>query len=143
MELPGFTFLHRYRKGSHFADIVAESTGRQARDIKSQADELGDLGLVAEKSRSTQRTLGFGTGASGGALTMATAGGGKVGGKGQHTLRSIYEAFRAIAAEVEGRRPPKDLDFPTIDDGVEGMAFIATVVRSSQRGAKWLKFPPA
>ena len=57
---------------------------------------------------------------------------------------NIYlEAFRAIAAEVEGRRPPKDLDFPTIDDGVEGMAFIATVVRSSQRGAKWLKFPPA
>jgi predicted dehydrogenase len=55
---------------------------------------------------------------------------------------NIYlEAFRAIAAEVEGKRQPKDLDFPTIDDGVEGMAFIETVVKSSQRGAKWLKFP--
>ncbi len=57
---------------------------------------------------------------------------------------NIYlEAFRAIAAEVEGKRQPKDLDFPTIDDGVEGMAFIETVVKSSQRGAKWLKFPKA
>ena len=57
---------------------------------------------------------------------------------------NIYlEAFRAIAAEVEGKRQPKDLDFPTIDDGVEGMVFIETVVKSSKRGAKWLKFPKA
>lgn len=57
---------------------------------------------------------------------------------------NIYlEAFRAIAAEVEGKRPPKDLDFPTIDDGVEGMVFIETVVKSSKAGAKWLKFPKA
>ena len=57
---------------------------------------------------------------------------------------NIYlEAYRAIAAEVEGRRQPKDLDFPTIDDGVEGMAFIETVVKSSKAGAKWLKFPKA
>jgi len=57
---------------------------------------------------------------------------------------NIYlEAFRAIAAEVEGKRQPKDLDFPTIDDGVEGMVFIETVVKSSKAGAKWLKFPKA
>ncbi len=56
---------------------------------------------------------------------------------------NIYrEAFRAICAEVTGRRPPKNLDYPTIDDGVEGMAFIETVVKSSQLGAKWVKFPP-
>lgn len=55
---------------------------------------------------------------------------------------NIYrEAFRAIEAEVAGRPLPKDLDFPTIDDGVEGMAFIETAVKSSQRGAKWVKFP--
>jgi predicted dehydrogenase len=55
---------------------------------------------------------------------------------------NIYqEAFRAIAAEVAGEPAPKDLDFPTIADGVEGMAFIATVVKSSQLGAKWVKFP--
>jgi predicted dehydrogenase len=49
------------------------------------------------------------------------------------------EAFRAISAEVEGRPIPKDLDFPTIDDGVEGMAFINAVVKSSRLGARWVK----
>jgi len=55
---------------------------------------------------------------------------------------NIYrEAFRAIAAEVKGLPQPADLDFPTIDDGVAGMVFIETVVKSSALGAKWLKFP--
>ena len=55
---------------------------------------------------------------------------------------NIYrEAFRAIEAEVTGQPQPKDLDFPTIDDGVEGMAFIETAVKSSKLGAKWVKFP--
>lgn len=52
-----------------------------------------------------------------------------------------HEAFRAIAAEVEGRPPPAEPDFPTIDDGVTGMAFIETVVKSSRLGARWVKFP--
>ncbi len=55
---------------------------------------------------------------------------------------NIYrEAFRAIRAEVAGEAKPKDLDFPTIEDGVEGMAFIETVVKSSKAGARWVKFP--
>ncbi|KAB2643761.1 MAG: Gfo/Idh/MocA family oxidoreductase [Verrucomicrobia bacterium] len=54
---------------------------------------------------------------------------------------NIYrEAFRAIDAEVNGKAIPKDVDFPTIDDGVEGMVFIETAVKSSALGAKWLKF---
>jgi len=57
---------------------------------------------------------------------------------------NVYrEAFRAIRAEVAGQPIPKDLDFPTIDDGVEGMAFIETAVKSSKAGAKWVKFPHA
>jgi predicted dehydrogenase len=53
---------------------------------------------------------------------------------------NIYrEAFRAVAAEVEGRPVPRGLDFPTIDDGVEGMAFIEAVVRSSRLGARWVR----
>jgi predicted dehydrogenase len=53
---------------------------------------------------------------------------------------NIYlEAFRAITAEVEGRPVPRKLDFPTIDDGVEGMAFIEAVVRSSRLGARWVR----
>lgn len=51
------------------------------------------------------------------------------------------EAFRAIRAEVSKKKLPKDLDFPTIDDGVKGMAFIETVVKSAKLGAKWVKFP--
>jgi predicted dehydrogenase len=55
---------------------------------------------------------------------------------------NIYRsAFPVIAAEVEGKKLPKDPDFPTIDDGVEGMTFIATVVKSSKLGARWVKFP--
>ncbi len=51
------------------------------------------------------------------------------------------EAFRAISAEVQGQPLPKDLDFPTIDDGVKGMAFIETLVKSAHAGARWVKFP--
>ncbi|HTJ78099.1 MAG TPA: Gfo/Idh/MocA family oxidoreductase [Rariglobus sp.] len=55
---------------------------------------------------------------------------------------NIYQdVFRAIRAEVAGKKQPKDLDFPTIADGVEGMAFIETVVKSAKLGAKWVKFP--
>ena len=54
---------------------------------------------------------------------------------------NYQEAFRAIGAEVSGKVQPKDLDFPTIDDGLEGMAFIDAAVRSGKLGAKWVKFP--
>jgi predicted dehydrogenase len=55
---------------------------------------------------------------------------------------NIYrEIFRAIEAEADGKKLPRDLDFPTIDDGIEGMAFIETVVKSSNLGARWVKFP--
>jgi predicted dehydrogenase len=53
------------------------------------------------------------------------------------------EIFRAVAAEVDGGKLPKDLDFPTIDDGVEGMVFIDAMVKSHKRGARWVKFPAA
>ncbi len=57
---------------------------------------------------------------------------------------NIYaEAFRAIAAEVAGKPPPRGLDFPTIADGIEGMAFIETAVKSARRGARWVKMPVA
>jgi len=53
---------------------------------------------------------------------------------------NIYlEAFRAISAEVEGKRVPRNLDFPTIEDGVQGMAFIDAVVKSSRRGGRWVR----
>jgi predicted dehydrogenase len=55
---------------------------------------------------------------------------------------NIYrEVFRAVRAEVSGKALPKDLDFPTIADGVKGMAFIETAMKSSRAGARWVKFP--
>jgi predicted dehydrogenase len=55
---------------------------------------------------------------------------------------NIYlEAFRAIGAEVSGEALPKELDFPTVEDGVYGMAFIETVLASARSPAKWTKFP--
>ena len=55
---------------------------------------------------------------------------------------NIYlAAAEAIADEVSGRKLKKSYDFPTIDDGVLGMAFIATVVKSSRSKSKWTKFP--
>ncbi|MBL9191029.1 MAG: Gfo/Idh/MocA family oxidoreductase [Opitutaceae bacterium] len=50
-------------------------------------------------------------------------------------------AGEAIADEVSGRKLKKSYDFPTVDDGVAGMAFIETAVKSAKRGAKWVKFP--
>ena len=48
-------------------------------------------------------------------------------------------AARAIEAEVNGQPIPPDSDFPTIDDGVEGMAFIATAVESAKAGGVWTR----
>ena len=36
---------------------LAQATGRAADKVKADAAEKGDLGLVAEASKSTQRTL--------------------------------------------------------------------------------------
>jgi predicted dehydrogenase len=53
---------------------------------------------------------------------------------------NIYrEAARAIHAEVNGDLIPED--FPTVDDGLEGMAFIATAVQSAKAGGVWAKMP--
>ena len=53
----------------------------------------------------------------------------------------IYRNFAtALRARLDGQEPPADaLDFPTIADGVRGMAFVETVVESARRGA-WLPF---
>ncbi len=48
------------------------------------------------------------------------------------------EAFRAIRAEVAGRKVPA-ADFPTLDDGVAGMAFLETVLASHASKTKWTK----
>ena len=55
---------------------------------------------------------------------------------------NLYLEFAvAVAARREGRSLPEDLvAFPTLQDGLEGMAFVNTVLRSSASDAKWLEF---
>ncbi len=52
---------------------------------------------------------------------------------------NIYaEAARAIrAARKKGGKPPKGVLFPTIDDGVEGVAFVEACVKSSRKNGAW------
>ena len=56
---------------------------------------------------------------------------------------NIYKNFaNAIRAREAGQKLAKDAvanDFPKIEDGVRGMAFIEAVVKSSKANAKWTK----
>jgi predicted dehydrogenase len=54
---------------------------------------------------------------------------------------NIYlAAAEAIADSIKGSYPrPEGYDFPTIADGVEGMAFIEAAVASSKANAAWTK----
>jgi predicted dehydrogenase len=57
---------------------------------------------------------------------------------------NIYlEAARAIEAVKGGDPIPANVDYPTVEDGVVGLQFIATAVQSAQNGGTWTKFVPA
>ena len=45
----------------------------------------------------------------------------------------------AIKAARTGAKPPEGVMFPTIDDGVKGMAFIEAAVKSSRANGAWTK----
>jgi predicted dehydrogenase len=52
---------------------------------------------------------------------------------------TVYaEIAQAIHAAREGRPLPAEVDFPTIEDGIHGVAFIEAAVRSSAAGAAWI-----
>ncbi len=53
---------------------------------------------------------------------------------------NIYtEVARAIRAKQAGKKLDKDVQFPGIEDGVAGMAFIEACVKSSAKNGKWTK----
>ncbi len=53
---------------------------------------------------------------------------------------NIYtETAKAIRAARDGKKPAKDVAFPGIKDGIDGMAFIEACVKSSKANAKWIK----
>lgn len=52
---------------------------------------------------------------------------------------NIYRNFaQTLSARIDGTVPSKEaLDFPSVEDGIRGMAFIDNVVASSQSDKKW------
>jgi predicted dehydrogenase len=57
-------------------------------------------------------------------------------------LGNIYKNFAAtLAAKIDGKQPSKEnLDYPKVDEGIRGMAFIDNVVASSASKEKWTDF---
>ncbi|RFZ85411.1 gfo/Idh/MocA family oxidoreductase [Mucilaginibacter terrenus] len=55
---------------------------------------------------------------------------------------NLYRNFAlALSAKIEGVEPQQEwLDFPGIDDGIRGMAFINNVVASNQSNEKWTDY---
>ncbi len=55
---------------------------------------------------------------------------------------NIYRNFAlTLSAKIDGTEPaPENLDFPRVEEGVRGMAFVDTVVESSASSQKWTKF---
>ena len=52
---------------------------------------------------------------------------------------NVYrEAFKAIRAEVAGKKIPA-IDAPGIDDGIAGLSFIETILKSAKSKQKWTK----
>ncbi len=53
---------------------------------------------------------------------------------------NIYRNFsRTLIAHIDGLQPTEEmLDFPSVEDGIRGMAFIDNVVASSQSQTKWI-----
>lgn len=55
---------------------------------------------------------------------------------------NIYRNFAlTLQAKLEGKEPEKEvLDFPGVDDGIRGMAFIDSAVASNHSNEKWTDF---
>jgi predicted dehydrogenase len=55
---------------------------------------------------------------------------------------NLYRNFAlTLSARMDGTKPPEAaLDFPSVEDGIRGMAFIDTVVKSGQSKEKWTAF---
>ena len=55
---------------------------------------------------------------------------------------NLYRNFAlCLSARIEGTTPPAEaLDYPSVDEGIRGMAFIDNVVKSSSSNEKWTNF---
>lgn len=55
---------------------------------------------------------------------------------------NLYRNFAlTLGARLDGTTPsPEALDYPSVNEGIRGMAFIDTVVKSQQSAEKWTAF---
>jgi hypothetical protein len=54
---------------------------------------------------------------------------------------NLYRNFAlTLSARIDGSPVPKEVNFPTVEDGIRGMAFIDNVVKSGQSKEKWTPF---
>ncbi|MBN8652695.1 MAG: Gfo/Idh/MocA family oxidoreductase [Cytophagales bacterium] len=54
---------------------------------------------------------------------------------------NLYRNFAlALTAKIDGTKASEHIDFPSVDDGIRGMAFIDNVVKSGQSKEKWTPF---
>ncbi|MBK7653631.1 MAG: Gfo/Idh/MocA family oxidoreductase [Flammeovirgaceae bacterium] len=54
---------------------------------------------------------------------------------------NLYRNFAlALSARIDGTKTPALVDFPSVEDGIRGMAFIDSVVKSGQSKEKWTPF---
>src|SRR5688572_5328943 len=55
---------------------------------------------------------------------------------------NLYRNFAlTLSARIDGTKPKEEaLDFPGVEDGIRGMAFIDNVVKSGQSKEKWTRF---
>ncbi|MFW5688832.1 MAG: Gfo/Idh/MocA family protein [Spirochaetota bacterium] len=55
---------------------------------------------------------------------------------------NIYKTFaQALRSRIAGKTPSEDeLDFPGVDDGIQGVRFVTRVVESSEKQGAWVKF---
>jgi predicted dehydrogenase len=54
---------------------------------------------------------------------------------------NLYRNFAlTLSARLDGTKPPAWVEYPSVDDGIRGMAFIDTVVKSNSSNEKWTPF---
>jgi len=89
------------------------------------------------------QTLARGTGAANAAAARATR---IPAGHPEGYLEAFATIYAEVAQAIRAARPggpkaEKAAWFPTIADGIEGVAFVEAVVASSRKGGRWVKLP--
>jgi predicted dehydrogenase len=93
-------------------------------DAPTQILRAGTNGFIGDNAKSNTRTPG---GHPEGYL---------------EAFANLYKNFaQTLSARIDGTKAPEFAgDFPSVEDGIRGMAFIDNVVKSGQSNEKWTKY---